>query len=79
MEVKEGLEPESPRAQYFNISVLLVFIMGVMETEVQITINDARTISLLKDVFLPINPRFSSIIGSLSLSLSLSPSDVAEA
>ena len=73
MEVKEGLEPASPRAQYFNISVLLVFIMGVMETEVQITINDARTISLLKDVFLPINPRFSSImVLSLSISLSLS-------
>ena len=73
MEAKEGLEPASPRAQYFNSSVLSVFIMGVMETEVPITINDARTMSLLKDVFLPINPRFSSImVLSLYLSLSLS-------
>ncbi|KAM4103897.1 hypothetical protein ACJW30_06G113600 [Castanea mollissima] len=62
MELREGLEPVSPRAQYCNSSVLSVFIMGVMETEVPITINDARTLSFLKDVFLPINPRFSSIM-----------------
>ncbi|KAM3745261.1 hypothetical protein ACB098_06G112800 [Castanea mollissima] len=62
MEVKEGLWPASPGAQYYNSSVLSVSIMGVMETEVPITINHARTMLLLKDVFLPINPRFSSIM-----------------
>ena len=73
MEVKEGLWPASPSAQYYNSSVLSVSIMGVMETEVPITINHARAMLLLKDVFLPINPRFSSImVLSLSLSLSLS-------
>ena len=70
MEVKEGLWPASPSAQYYNSSVLSVSIMGVMETEVPITINHARAMLLLKDVFLPINPRFSSIM-VLSLSLSL--------
>ena len=68
MEVKEGLWPASPSAQYYNSSVLSVSIMGVMETEVPITINHARAMLLLKDVFLPINPRFSSIM-VLSLSL----------
>ena len=72
MEVKEGLWPASPSAQYYNSSVLSVSIMGVMETDVPIAINHARTMLLLKDVFLPINPRFSSImVLSLSLSLSL--------
>ncbi|XP_050258616.1 wax ester synthase/diacylglycerol acyltransferase 11-like isoform X1 [Quercus robur] len=62
MELKEGLEPASPNAQYFNSSVLSVSIIGVMQSEVPIEINEARTISLLNDVFLPINTRFSSIM-----------------
>ncbi|KAM4115552.1 hypothetical protein ACJW30_04G158100 [Castanea mollissima] len=61
MELKEGLEPASPNAQYFNSSVMSVSILGVMQSEVPIEINEARTIPLLNDVFLPINTRFSSI------------------
>ncbi|XP_059452448.1 wax ester synthase/diacylglycerol acyltransferase 4-like [Corylus avellana] len=63
MEFREGLEPVSPTAQYFNSSALSVFILTVLEIEVPI-INDihAHAISLLKDLFLPINPRFSSVM-----------------
>ncbi|KAL0001963.1 hypothetical protein SO802_015744 [Lithocarpus litseifolius] len=61
MEFEEGLEPVSPTGQYFNSSVLSVSIIAVMEFE--IPINSLPSImSLLKDVFLPINPRFSSIM-----------------
>ncbi|KAM4115553.1 hypothetical protein ACJW30_04G158200 [Castanea mollissima] len=62
MELKEGLEPASPNAQYFNSSVLSVSIIGVMQSEVPIETSEARAISLLNDVFLPINTRFSSIM-----------------
>uniref|UniRef100_A0A2N9FDD5 Uncharacterized protein n=1 Tax=Fagus sylvatica TaxID=28930 RepID=A0A2N9FDD5_FAGSY len=57
---KEGLAPASPSAQYFNSSALSVSIIAVLESEVPI--NDENAMSLLKDVFLPINPRFSSIM-----------------
>jgi|UniRef100_A0A2N9G7P8 hypothetical protein len=63
----EGLAPASPSAQYFNSSALSISIIAVLESEVPI--NDENAMSLLKDVFLPINPRFSSIM-VLSLSLS---------
>ena len=65
---KEGLAPASPSAQYFNSSALSISIIAVLESEVPI--NDENAMSLLKDVFLPINPRFSSIM-VLSFSLSL--------
>ncbi|KAK7817325.1 o-acyltransferase wsd1 [Quercus suber] len=71
MELKEGLEPASPNAQYFNSSVLSVSIIGVMQSEVPIETNEARTISLLNDVFLPINTRFSSIMVMLSTFLNI--------
>jgi hypothetical protein len=68
MDFKEGLEPVSPTGQYFNSSALSISIIAVLESEVPI--NDENAMSLLKDVFLPINPRFSSImVRSLSLSL----------
>ncbi|XP_062150396.1 wax ester synthase/diacylglycerol acyltransferase 4-like [Alnus glutinosa] len=60
MEFMEGSEPVSPTGQYFNNSVLSVSIICVLESEVPI--NDAHSISLLNDVFLPINPRFSSVM-----------------
>ncbi|XP_059660916.1 wax ester synthase/diacylglycerol acyltransferase 4-like [Cornus florida] len=53
-------EPVSPTGQYFNSSALSVSIIGVLESE--IPIDDSPTMALLKDVFLPINPRFSSIM-----------------
>jgi hypothetical protein len=68
MEFMEGSEPVSPTGQYLNSSVLCVSIITVLESEVPI--NDVHIISFLKDVFLAINPRFSSVM-VLSLSLSL--------
>lgn len=62
-------EPVSPTGQYFTSSVISVSVIGVLESE--IPIDNSNTWSLLKDVFLPINPRFSSLM-VLSLSLSVS-------
>ncbi|GMH11069.1 hypothetical protein Nepgr_012910 [Nepenthes gracilis] len=53
-------EPVTPTGQYFNSSVLSVAILGILEFEV--AIDDSPAMSLLRDVFLPINPRFSSIM-----------------
>ncbi|KAL5797541.1 hypothetical protein ACOSQ2_002361 [Xanthoceras sorbifolium] len=53
-------EPVSPTGQYFNSSVLSICVLAILESE--IPIDDSSTMSLLKDVFLPINPRFSSIM-----------------
>ena len=69
MEFEEGLEPVSPTGQYFNSSVLSVSIVAVMEFEIPIN-NLPSIVSLVKDVFLPINPRFSSIMVLIFLSLS---------
>ncbi|XP_021819770.1 O-acyltransferase WSD1-like isoform X2 [Prunus avium] len=55
-------EPVSPTGQYFNSSILSVAIFAVLEFEVPI--NDSQALSLIQDVFLPINPRFSSIMVS---------------
>ncbi|KAG6407056.1 hypothetical protein SASPL_130038 [Salvia splendens] len=57
---EEGLEPMSPSAQYLKSSALSLTICGVFEIVDEI--DDSVTMSLLKDVFLPINPRFSSIM-----------------
>ncbi|KAK1368427.1 O-acyltransferase WSD1-like [Heracleum sosnowskyi] len=57
---EEILEPVSPTGHYLNSSVLSLTILGVLETE--IPIDDSQTLPLLRDVFLPINPRFSSIM-----------------
>ncbi|KAJ8527823.1 hypothetical protein K7X08_015274 [Anisodus acutangulus] len=52
--------PVSPTGQYFTSSVLSVSVICVLEFE--IPIDDSCTMTLLKDVFIPINPRFSSIM-----------------
>ncbi|KAJ4808521.1 O-acyltransferase WSD1 [Rhynchospora pubera] len=52
--------PVSPTGQYFNSSALSVSILAVFESEVPI--DDSPTIETLESVFLPINPRFSSIM-----------------
>ncbi|XP_058217783.1 wax ester synthase/diacylglycerol acyltransferase 7-like isoform X2 [Rhododendron vialii] len=52
--------PVSPTGQYFNSSALSLSILAVLESE--IPLDDSQTLTLLKDVFLPINPRFSSIM-----------------
>ncbi|KAA8526365.1 hypothetical protein F0562_008432 [Nyssa sinensis] len=53
-------EPVSPTGQFFNSSVLSVSVLSILESE--IPIDDSPTMALLKDVFLPINPRFSCIM-----------------
>ncbi|XWS68653.1 hypothetical protein CRYUN_Cryun04dG0109400 [Craigia yunnanensis] len=62
LNVEEGeySEPVSPTGQYFNSSVLSICVLGVLDSE--IPIDDSPTMALLKDVFLPINPRFSSLM-----------------
>ncbi|XP_016544111.2 wax ester synthase/diacylglycerol acyltransferase 4-like [Capsicum annuum] len=55
-------EPTSPSSQYLNSSTLSLSIICVLETKVPIEIEDSRVFTLLKDVYLPINPRFSSIM-----------------
>ncbi|KAK3184113.1 hypothetical protein Dsin_031399 [Dipteronia sinensis] len=52
--------PVSPIGYYFNSSLMSISILCVLETEV--AIDDSPAFSLLHDVFLPITPRFSSII-----------------
>ncbi|XP_042005335.1 wax ester synthase/diacylglycerol acyltransferase 3-like [Salvia splendens] len=59
---EEILEPMSPSAQYLRSSALSLTILGVLEIENEI--DDSMTMSLLKDIFLPINPRFSSVMVS---------------
>ncbi|XP_071716704.1 wax ester synthase/diacylglycerol acyltransferase 4-like [Rutidosis leptorrhynchoides] len=59
-EALERSEPVSPTAQYFNSSVLSISVIAVLEFENPI--NDSSSLALINDVFLPINPRFSSIM-----------------
>ncbi|KDP24068.1 hypothetical protein JCGZ_25725 [Jatropha curcas] len=62
MEIEQevGLEPVSPTGQYLSNSVLSLCIISVIES--QVPLDDSQAMPLLKDVFLPINPRFSSIM-----------------
>ncbi|KAI3987040.1 hypothetical protein MKX01_036830 [Papaver californicum] len=57
---EELIEPATPTAQFFNSESLSVCVLAALESE--IPIDDSQTLSLLKDVFIPINPRFSSIM-----------------
>ncbi|CAN1351342.1 Wax ester synthase/diacylglycerol acyltransferase 4 [Linum perenne] len=56
----EESQPVSPTGEYLSTSVLSLSIIAVLESEVPL--DDLDTRSLLRDVFLPINPRFSSIM-----------------
>ncbi|KAA8526366.1 hypothetical protein F0562_008431 [Nyssa sinensis] len=61
MELEEEIsEPVSPTGQYISSSVLSFYILAVLESE--IPIHSLPAMSLLKDIFLPINPRFSSVM-----------------
>ncbi|CAH1433711.1 unnamed protein product [Lactuca virosa] len=53
-------EPVSPTGQYFNSSVLSISILCILEFENPF--DDSSRLALINDVFLPINPRFSSIM-----------------
>ncbi|CAH9126831.1 unnamed protein product [Cuscuta epithymum] len=59
---EEGVEPASPSAQYLNSKVLSLSIIAVLETKVAFEIDETELVSTVKDVFLPINRRFSSIM-----------------
>nr|GMD31907.1 O-acyltransferase WSD1-like [Ipomoea batatas] len=59
---EEILAPASPCSQYMNSSVLSLSIIAVLETSVPIEDDDSVILSEIRDVFLPINPRFSSIM-----------------
>ncbi|XP_068643463.1 wax ester synthase/diacylglycerol acyltransferase 4-like [Aristolochia californica] len=52
--------PASPMSEYLNTNVLSLVILAVFETEVPF--NDSQTFPTLTKLFLPINPRFSSIL-----------------
>ncbi|KAL7086904.1 hypothetical protein ACP275_13G031700 [Erythranthe tilingii] len=56
----EILEPVSPTGQYFTSSVMSLSIIAVFELE--FPIDQSRFDTLLQNVFLPINPRFSSLM-----------------
>ncbi|KAI3913985.1 hypothetical protein MKW98_010797 [Papaver atlanticum] len=59
-EEDEHLEPSTPTGQYYSSSSLSMSILAVLE--IDIPIDDSQTMSLLKNVFLPINSRFSSLL-----------------
>ncbi|KAG9450969.1 hypothetical protein H6P81_010934 [Aristolochia fimbriata] len=52
--------PASPMSEYLNTDALSLAILAVFEAE--IPIDDSQTFAALRDLFLPINPRFSSIL-----------------
>jgi hypothetical protein len=59
--VQEAISaPVSPAGQFLSNSVLSLSVIAVLETEVPF--DDSQTVSLLNNVFLPINQRFSSIM-----------------
>ncbi|RZS03776.1 hypothetical protein BHM03_00034006 [Ensete ventricosum] len=62
VEVEETVvdEPVSPTGQYFNSSVLSIGILAIFESDV--AIDDSPTMSTLESLFLPIHPRFSSVM-----------------
>lgn len=59
---EELFEPASPSAQYLNSSNLSLAVLAVLEAKNPIEYEDSLPINLLRDVFVPINPRFSSIM-----------------
>nr|GLL34742.1 O-acyltransferase WSD1-like [Ipomoea trifida] len=54
--------PASPFSQYMNSSVLSLAIIAVLEIGVPIEDDDSVILSEIRDILLPINPRFSSIM-----------------
>lgn len=60
MELKEEeeSEPVSPTAQYLSSSTLSLCILAILEQ----VLDDSLLMQLVKDVFLSISPRFSSVM-----------------
>lgn len=67
---EEVMEPVSPLGQYCNSSALSISVLAILE--MGIPFDDSQTMSLLRDVFLPIHPRFSSIMVNYSFSFTFS-------
>ncbi|KAK4845361.1 hypothetical protein QYF36_004094 [Acer negundo] len=61
-EESDQREPVSPTGQFLNSEALSLCILGVLELGVPISIDESYMDSWVKDVFLPTNPRFSSIM-----------------
>ncbi|KAL9234224.1 hypothetical protein vseg_009119 [Gypsophila vaccaria] len=55
-------EPLSPTAEYFNSKVLSMCILAILEFEIPMVLS--RLLPLIQDLFIPINPRFSSLMVS---------------
>ncbi|KAH7669201.1 CoA-dependent acyltransferases protein [Dioscorea alata] len=53
-------EPVSPTGQYLSSSVLNLTVLAVFE--ISIPFDDSQAIAALQSIFLPLNPRFSSIM-----------------
>jgi len=53
-------EPVSPSGRFFNTTLLCAYVFGFLESETPIELSQAKY--LFQDVFLPLNPRFSSIM-----------------
>ncbi|KAI9118692.1 hypothetical protein K1719_010137 [Acacia pycnantha] len=52
--------PVSPMGQYFNSSALCICMIGALEFK--IAVDESQAMPLLQRIFLPNNPRFSSIM-----------------
>nr|KYP44541.1 O-acyltransferase WSD1 [Cajanus cajan] len=58
--LEDVTEPVSPSGRFFNTQLLCAYVFGFLESEVPIDFSQANY--LFQHVFLPINPRFSSIM-----------------
>ncbi|CAJ1978917.1 unnamed protein product [Sphenostylis stenocarpa] len=58
--LEDVTEPVSPSGRYFNTTVLCAYVFGFLESQVPIELSQANY--LFQDVFLRVNPRFSSIM-----------------
>ncbi|PKA51679.1 O-acyltransferase WSD1 [Apostasia shenzhenica] len=55
-----GGEPVSPTGQYFNSSAMSISILIIFESDE--ALDDSQALAVVEKLFLPISPRFSSII-----------------
>ncbi|KAI9119426.1 hypothetical protein K1719_010101 [Acacia pycnantha] len=61
MEEEGMVFPVSPMAQYFDNFVIFIYVIGFLE--LQVPFDESQALHLLH-LFLPINPRFSSIMNN---------------
>ncbi|KAL2328197.1 hypothetical protein Fmac_021624 [Flemingia macrophylla] len=58
--LEDVTQPVSPSGRFFNTQLLCAYVFGFLESEVPIEFSQANY--LFQHVFLPVNPRFSSIM-----------------